>query len=102
MRKILLAVTLVALSSPAFAQSREVTCTGILVDVDMKSNAPWPLAVIYDANGGYTCAIDRLNAGHDPLRPCDVGERCSVVGIYTKKIRQTYLIKRFVSVARGQ
>jgi hypothetical protein len=56
--------------------------TGALIDVWLKKNAEWPLAVIYDAAGNYTCSIDRGHAGHDPLRPCSAGEKCRVTGTY--------------------
>ena len=70
-----------AMSHPALAQ-KTVTCTGTLIDVWLKPKGEWPLAVIYDAAGGYTCTLDRTGAGHDPLRPCSAGEKCRVTGTY--------------------
>jgi hypothetical protein len=75
-------LTLATLAYPVRAQERTVTCTGTLIDVWLKKNAEWPLAVIYDAAGNYTCSIDRGHAGHDPLRPCSAGEKCRVTGTY--------------------
>ena len=82
---------------PASAQSNRVTCTGILIDVDLRAGDEWPLAVIYDMTGHYTCTIDRRGSGHDPLRPCSVGEKCRIVGTF-RKIGQTYSIRTIVSV----
>jgi hypothetical protein len=94
----LLALTLISLGiRPAAAQSNRITCTGILIDVDLSAGAEWPLAVIYDSSGHYTCTIDRKGSGHDPLRPCSVGEKCRVVGTF-RKIGQTYSIRTIVSV----
>ncbi|WP_141934682.1 hypothetical protein [Bradyrhizobium sp. UNPA324] len=79
------AVIFVALTDyPARAQKNVITCTGTLIDVWLKPKADWPLAVIYDAAGGYACSIERMGAGHDPLRPCSVGKKCRVVGTYRK------------------
>jgi hypothetical protein len=63
------AIILVA-AVPALAQRNTVTCTGTLIDVWLKPKAEWPLAVICDAAGGYTCSIDRTGAGHDPKVFC--------------------------------
>jgi len=68
--------------NPSLAQRNTVTCTGTLIDVWLKPKGEWPLPVIYDATGGYTCTIDRTGAGHDPMRPCSVGEKCRIVGTY--------------------
>jgi hypothetical protein len=85
---------------PASAEPNRIICTGTLVDVDLRARADWPLAVIYDAAGGYACTIERTGSGHDPLRPCSVGEQCRVVGSY-RKIGQTYSIRAISSVARA-
>ena len=69
----------------------------ILIDVDLRAGAEWPLAVIYDVSGHYTCTVDRSASGHDPSRPCPVGEKCRIVGTF-RKIGQTYSIKTIVSV----
>jgi hypothetical protein len=76
------AAVVALMTCSASAQDKTVTCTGALVDVWIKRNAEWPLAVIYDANGKYTCSIDRSGSGHDPLRPCVAGEKCRVTGTY--------------------
>ena len=80
---------------------RTITCTGLTIDVGLRPNA-WALAVIYDAAGGYTCTIDRAGAGHDPMRPCSAGEKCRLVGIYSRKIdtgySTTYVIDRINSL----
>jgi hypothetical protein len=68
-------VMFVSLSHPAFAQSDErVTCTGRLIDIQTRATG-WPLAVIYDADAGRTCTIDRAGAERDPLKPCNAGKR---------------------------
>jgi hypothetical protein len=85
-------------SHPALAQKNNITCTGILIDIDLKPRADFPLAVIYDATGGYTCLIDRSGSGHDPLRPCEAGRKCRVVGAFSRKVGQTYTIRTLVSV----
>jgi hypothetical protein len=97
-RKLLIACLLSLAASPALAQKNVVTCTGTLIEVDLKLRADWPLAVIYDTAGHYTCIIDRDGAGRDPLRPCNVGEKCRVVGSYSRKIGHTYSIRTLTSV----
>jgi hypothetical protein len=99
MRALAATIVLIAISPATMAQEGRITCTGILVDVDTRARAEWPLAVIYDANGHYTCTIDRTGSGHDPLRPCSAGEKCRVVGSF-RKIGQTYSIRTIVSVDR--
>ena len=93
----ILALAIFSSETSALAQSREVTCTGTLVDVWLKPRPEWPLAVIYDVAGGYTCTIDRSGSGHDPLRPCSFGSKCRVVGTYRKFGEQspnpTYVIQ---------
>jgi hypothetical protein len=79
-------------------QKNVVTCTGTLIDVLLKPKAEWPLAVIYDANGGYTCSIDRTGARHDPMRPCSAGKMCRVTGIYQKFRDQTYAIETIINL----
>lgn len=81
---VLVGTVLMIAAPPALAEQNTITCTGTLIDVWLKPNADWPLAVIYDAAGGYTCSLDRTGAGHDPMRPCTAGKRCRVVGTYRK------------------
>ena len=94
-------------SCPAYTQEtgNHVTCTGTLVDVWLKPKDEWPLAVIYDDVGNYTCSIDRKNAGHEPLKPCAAGERCRVTGTYRKHggyagNNPTYFIQLIDSIER--
>jgi hypothetical protein len=90
----------------ASAQGNRVTCIGVLLNVYVKphinAQRDWPLAIIYDESGGYACTIDRSGSGHDPLRPCNAGEKCRVVGTYERKVKgdyaQTYLIGTLISV----
>jgi hypothetical protein len=93
-----IAATLLAIG-PATAEPKAVTCTGTLIDVQISPKALWPLAVIYDASGNYTCTIDRGSAEHDPMRPCNVGEKCRVVGTY-RMIGATYSVKTIDAVSR--
>ena len=93
-------IALLIVPATAVAQPNRITCTGTLVDVAIRARDEWPLAVIYDADGGYTCTIDRTGAGHDPLRPCSVGEKCRVIGTF-RKVGQTYSIRMIVSVDRA-
>jgi hypothetical protein len=95
---IIFGAALLVMGHPALAQKNVITCTGTLIDVWLKPKAEWPLAVIYDANGGYTCSIDRTGAGHDPMRPCSAGEKCRVTGIYRKLGDQTYSIQTIIDL----
>jgi hypothetical protein len=99
--KVLLAVVgVVALcTSPVSAQiyGDRITCTGVLVDVSLNSKADFPLAVIYDAKGDYTCVIDRGHAGHDPLSPCGSGKECRFIGTFKKKNDTTYFIDKWLA-----
>jgi len=88
-------------TTSGYAQNRMITCAGLMIDVGLRPKA-WALAVIYDAEGGYTCTIDRAGAGHDPMRPCSAGKKCKLTGIYKHKIdtgySTTYLIDRIMSL----
>jgi hypothetical protein len=102
MKSLAVAAMSIAMLAPAAesasAQStRYITCTGILIDVDVRTRAQWPLAVIWDADGNYACTVDREGSGHDPLRPCNAGEKCRIVGTF-RKIGQTYSIRLINSV----
>jgi hypothetical protein len=57
----------------AKAEAAEViTCTGKLSETAT-------VAVVVDP-AGYTCTIDLRGAGHDPMRPCSVGDVCRLTG----------------------
>jgi hypothetical protein len=86
-----------ALATPALAANNQITCTGILIEVDTSARANWPLSVIWDIEGKYASTINREGSGHDPLRGCNVGEKCRVVGTFLK-IGQTYSIKTLISL----
>jgi hypothetical protein len=82
-----------------------ITCTGTLVDVWLTPKGSWPLAVIYDAAGKYTCSISREGAGHDPLKLCSAGERCQITGSFRKFGYETldsvtYSIQKIDSIER--
>jgi hypothetical protein len=70
-----LAVVVFALSieasTIAVAQKRTVTCSGILIEVDMIAGAAFPMAVVYDNTDELntrTCVLDVGRAGHWPLK----------------------------------
>jgi hypothetical protein len=95
MKMLLIAVSAFSLCScMAFAESGRVACSGMLIPLELSPKADWPLTVIYDAKGGYTCLVDWGRAGHDPLKgsSCQPGIDCRVIGTYKKKIGQTYFI----------
>jgi hypothetical protein len=82
-RLILTGAAMMMMATAAHAETpKTITCTGTLIDVWLKPKAEWPLAVIYDAAGGYACTVDRTGSGHDPLRSCSVGEKCRITGTY--------------------
>jgi hypothetical protein len=80
-------------TTPIHAQTpdRTITCTGILIDVAMRPKV-WALAVIYDAAGGYLCTVDRSASRHDPMKPCSMGDKCRLVGTYSRKVDTNYFI----------
>jgi hypothetical protein len=83
---------------PALAQkSRIVTCTGMLIEMDINPRADFPMAVVYDNTDPLstrTCVLDLGHAGHWPLRgACWVGEKCVLSGPYFKKIGNTYYMR---------
>jgi hypothetical protein len=85
---------------PALAQkNRVVTCTGILIEVDMNLHADFPMAVVYDNTDSldpHTCVLDLGRAGHWPLKgACWVGEKCVLSGPYFKKIGNTYYMREW-------
>jgi hypothetical protein len=75
-----------AWNAPATSQEnpRSVTCKGMLADVWLRPKDKWPLAVIFDRDHGYTCAFDRGNATHDPLKACIVGGTCRISGTFRR------------------
>ena len=74
------------------AESKSIVCTGYQIDLDTSTAEDFPLAVVYDEKGGYTCAIARGRTGHDPFRPCGSGSKCRFIGKVTRKIYNTYYI----------
>jgi hypothetical protein len=78
-------------------KTRIVTCHGILIEVDMKAGADFPMAVVYDNRdeaNPHTRVLDLGHAGHWPLRgACWVGETCMLMGPYFKKIGNTYYLR---------
>ena len=97
MRMLLCSVALLV-AGPVYA-APQIACTGTLIDVDLRPRALWPLAVIYDEAGNYACTIDRGNSGHEPLKPCSMGEKCRVEGTY-RKIGATCSIQIITSIDR--
>lgn len=96
----LVAVAALCITSyPALAQKKAVTCTGILIEVDMNSRADFPMAVVYDnteALNTHTCVLDVGHAGHWPLKgACWTGETCVLTGPYFKKIGNTYYVREW-------
>ena len=83
----------------AVAQDNSVTCTGTLVDLTLKPGE-WPMGLIYDAAGRYTCIIDRGDAAQDRLRRCAAGHRCRLVGTYEKKTGTSFSIDRIISAEK--
>lgn len=101
MRKLsLLVVGLSLITNQAvLAQTKHVTCDGILLEVDMIPGADFPMAVVYDNTDTrtlqtHTCVLDLGRAGHWPLRgACWPGERCILSGPYFTKIGNTYYMR---------
>ena len=99
MRKLLVFFfgTLLIANQVTIAQTKRVTCDGILVEVDMISGADFPMSVVYDNTDSletHTCVLDLGHAGHWPLRgACWPGERCILTGPYFKKIGHTYYMR---------
>jgi hypothetical protein len=63
--------TAVLLALPAQA-AEVITCTGKLSETAI-------LAVVVDP-AGHTCTVSLRGAGHDPMRPCSVGDVCRLTG----------------------
>ena len=86
------------ITQPAFG-AQKITCTGILIEVDMTPRADFPMAVVYDNSDELkwrTCVLDLGHAGHWPLRgACWVGEKCVLSGPYYKKIGNTYYMREW-------
>jgi len=85
---------------PALAQkARTVTCTGILIEVDMNPRADFPMAVVYDntdLGAPHACVLDLGHAGHWPPKGAgSVGEKCLLSGPYFKKIGNTYYMREW-------
>jgi hypothetical protein len=84
---------------PAVAQKNRVTCTGILIEVDMNPHADFPMAVVYDnteSPNSHTRVLDLGRAGHWPLRgACSPGQKCVLSGPYFKKIGNTYYMREW-------
>jgi hypothetical protein len=94
------ALCVVMMGHPALAQkSRVVTCTSILIEVDINPRADFPMAVVYDNTdplNTHTCVLDLGRAGHWPLKgACWTGEKCVLSGPYFKKIGNTYYMREW-------
>jgi hypothetical protein len=86
-------VLLLAALSALPAQAAEViTCTGKLSETET-------LAVIVDP-AGYTCTVGLRGAGHDPMRPCSVGDVCRLTGRghRTGTTGKTYAIDQIIDL----
>jgi hypothetical protein len=79
-------------------QKNRITCTGILIELDMNAEADFPMAVVYDnaESPSHTCILDLGHAGHWPLKgACYPGEKCVLSGPYFKKIGNTYYMREW-------
>ena len=99
-KKLLLASALaIVMALVARAGERTVTCSGILIEVDMNPSADFPMAVVYDGTdslNAHTCILDLGRAGHWPLKgACWTGEKCTLSGPYFKRIGNTYYMRRW-------
>jgi hypothetical protein len=75
MRRIVLGAFVAAIASSA-GMAKDISCTGVLIDVDIDPRMAFPYAVVYDADNYRTCMLDRGPAGHDPLRGiCNQNEK---------------------------
>ena len=91
--KTLIIVALILVPLNAMAAQKTVTCTGRVIDVAVTKRPielgpgpkpAYPLAVIYDEEGEYTCVIDRGDdSGHEPLKGCSP---CRIVGTIEKRV----------------
>jgi hypothetical protein len=80
-----------AIASTVANARDSISCTGIMIDVDIDPHMSFPYAAVYDANNSRTCMLNRGPAGHDPLRGiCNAGERCTISGPYKRRVRETY------------
>jgi hypothetical protein len=75
------------------AAAEVITCTGKLSETST-------LAVVVDA-AGYTCTVDMRGSGHDPMRPCSVGDNCQITGRGHRSgtTGKTYAIDEIIAVA---
>jgi hypothetical protein len=89
-----------SLSFGAKAESDQVTCTGMLTEAETRTSA-WPVGVIQDTSGHYFCMIDRSASGHDLLKACSLGGKCSVIGTF-HKVGPTYSILRIISASPAE
>jgi len=91
MRRIAFAALISIASTSAWA--KDISCTGIMIDIDIDARMDFPYAVVYDETNARTCMLDQGPAGHDPLRGlCNVGETCTISGPYKRQIRNTYIL----------
>jgi hypothetical protein len=74
--------------------AKDISCSGILIDVDLDPHMDFPYAVVYDNDNYRACMLDRGHAGHDPLRGiCNEGESCTISGQYKRSVRDhTYFL----------
>jgi hypothetical protein len=90
---LIITAALILVASNTMAPQKTVTCTGKVIDVavtkrpvELRSGPKpaYPLAVIYDEEGDYTCVIDRGNEPrHDPLKGC---APCRIVGTIETRV----------------
>jgi hypothetical protein len=87
-------------ATPALADAT-IYCTGTLINVWLNKKAMWPIAIIVDEETKNVCVIDRGKAGHDPLRPCNVGQKCYVHGVW-RRLSPDYVLGEYSSFAVDQ
>ena len=88
--------TMCLAGEPASARDGWVTCTGVLVEVDM---ADTPTAVIYDYGAGssetHSCVVE---LGHSSLKGiCRSGQACTITGRYFEQTNNIYHIRKWDS-----
>jgi hypothetical protein len=92
MRTFIHALLLVAMLIPSAQAAEVITCTGKLSETAT-------LAVVVDP-AGYTCTVHLRGSGHDPMRPCSVGDACRLTGRghRTGTTGKTYVIDQIIAV----
>jgi hypothetical protein len=93
-------IALLLLTTAAMAKDERMECSGTVVDAPNHARNQDPDHWIY-FDSGSKCVIGWDGAGHDPIKPCAVGEECKITGIWShREGSKIWRLKQFIHIQR--